>query len=94
MRCTRRRRGSSCREVGVRELEMPSDTLVQCPRRRCDSNHFALDSLVFDRIQLRAMPQMEHLWKKFSTWVKATQCPRSTSSGAIVGNAFDRARET
>jgi hypothetical protein len=61
---------------------------------RSDSNHFALDSLVFGRIHLREVAQTVHLWKKFLTWAKATQWPRLAMSDAFVENKFRRARET
>jgi hypothetical protein len=61
---------------------------------RRNANHFALDSLVFEQIHLRATPQTVLLWKKFSTRVKATQCLRRAALSAIIGNVFLRAQKT
>jgi hypothetical protein len=73
-RCTRAKRGVLiAARCSASHVENRSRGLSRGARDSLQPNHCALDSLVFDPRDHRAVLISAPLWKKFLTWVKPTQ---------------------
>jgi hypothetical protein len=82
------------KDFHARTFQTLRSDVVRPARERRDANHFVLDSLVFDRNDLGAMPPRVHLWKKFLAWVKPTQRPRFAMLLRFAKRNLRRRRET